>query len=103
MDHTCIFLGTLFTIAGCLFACGKGHIHFAAWKTMPREEKEKIDIVPLCRNIGNIIVLNGLLFLLKGVWSGFTDFWFTAAMLVWLMIAGCDIWYIEKSNRYRKK
>ena len=63
---------------------------------MPQEEKEKIKIVPLCRNIGEVIALNGIIFLMKGLWSGFADHWFVAAMIAWLMIAGFDVWYIEK-------
>ena len=51
MDFTCIFFGVLFTIAGFLFACGKGYTHLSAWKNMPQEEKDKIKIIPLCRNI----------------------------------------------------
>ena len=86
-----------------MFACGKGHIHLSAWKNMPQEEKEKIKIGPLCRNIGEVIALNGIIFLMKGLWSGFVDHWFVAAMIAWLIIAGFDIWYIEKSNRYRNK
>ena len=86
MDYTCIFFGVLFTIAGFVFACGKGHIHLSAWKNMPQEEKEKIKII-----------------LMKGLWSGFAGHWFVAAMIAWLMIAGFDVWYIGKSNRYRKK
>lgn len=41
MDFTCIFFGILFTIAGFVFACGKGHIHLSEWKNMPQEEKDK--------------------------------------------------------------
>ena len=52
MNFTCIFFGILFTITGFLFACGKGYIHLSAWKHMPQEEKDKIKIIPLCRNIG---------------------------------------------------
>lgn len=70
---------------------------------MPQEEKEKIKIVPLYRNIGEVIALNGIIFLMKGLWSGFADHWFVATMIAWLMIAAFDVWYIEKSNRYRKK
>ena len=40
MNVTCIFFGILFTIAGFLFACGKGHIHLSAWKEMPQEEAD---------------------------------------------------------------
>ena len=103
MDYTCTFFGVLFTIAGFVFACGKGYIHLSAWKNMPQEEKEKIKIVPLCRNIGEVIALNGIIFLMRGLWSGFAGHWFVAAMIAWLMIAGFDVWYIGKSNRYRKK
>ena len=85
-------------IAGFLFACGKGHIHLSAWKNMPQEEKEKIKIKPLCRNIGEVIALNGIIFLIKGLWSGFENHWFAAAMLVWLTVAGLDFWYITKSK-----
>ena len=42
MNVTCIFFGIIFTIAGFMFACGEGHIHFSSWKNMPQEEKEKI-------------------------------------------------------------
>lgn len=52
MDFTCIFFGMLFCAAGFVFACGKGHIYLSAWKNMPQAEKNKIKIVPLCRNIG---------------------------------------------------
>ena len=34
---------------------------------MPQEEKDKIKILPLCRNIGKIIVLSGIIFLMKGL------------------------------------
>ena len=98
MNVTCIFFGIIFTIAGFMFACGEGHIHFSSWKNMPQEEKEKIKIVPLCRNIGEVIALNGLIFLLKGLWPGFVT-----AMIAWFIVAGFDLWYIEKSDRYYKK
>lgn len=56
-----------------------------------------------CRNIGEIIALNGIIFLLKGLWAGFSDHWFVGAMVAWMIIAGFDVWHIEKSQRYRKK
>ena len=103
MDYTCIFFGVLFTIAGFVFACGNGQIHLSAWKNMPQVEKVNLNIVPLCRNIGEVIALNGIIFLMRGLWSGFAGHWFVTAMIAWLMIAGFDVWYIGKSNRYRKK
>ena len=103
MDFTCIFFGILFTIAGFWFACGKGHSHLSAWKNMSPEEKSKIKIVPLCRNVGEIIALNGIIFLMKGLWPGFSNHWFVGAMVAWLIVAGFDVWYIGKSKRYINK
>lgn len=103
MDFTCIFLGTLFIAAGILFALGKVHVHLAAWKHMSPREKDKIDIHPLCRNIGAVIALSGMVFLLKGLWSGFENRWFSVCMIVWLLGAGLDVWYITKSRRYYNK
>ena len=80
----------------------KEQIYKAVWKNMTQEEKEKIKIVPLCRNIGEVIALNGLIFLLKGLWPGFENHWFVTAMIAWFIVAGFDLWYIEKSNRYHE-
>ena len=100
MNYTCIFFGCLFIAMGVIFAFGKGHIHLKAWKNMPQKEKDKIDILPLCRNIGDVIMLNGILFLTKGMWSGFHDHWFVCAMVAWFIVAGLDVWYISKGHRY---
>ena len=70
---------------------------------MPQEEKEKIKIIPLCRNIGEVIMLNGIIFLIKGFWAGFSNHGFVGAMIAWLIVAGLDIWCIGKSDRYRNK
>lgn len=102
MDFICIFFGTLFTLAGFLFFFGKAHIYLSVWKNMPQEEKDKIKISPLCRNIGEVIILSGLIFLMKGLWADFSDHWFMGSMVVWLMVAGLDVWYMTKSERYKQ-
>ena len=102
MNLTCIFFGVLFCVVGIMFVSGKVHTHLTAWKTMPEEEKKKIKIIPLCRNIGEVVALSGVIFLLKGLWSGFSERWFVCAMIAWLVIAGLDVLYIGKSDRYRK-
>ena len=102
MNFTCIFFGFLFTFAGLWFAFGKGYLHLSLWKNMPQEEKDKLRIIPLCRNIGGIITLNGVIFLVKGFLPLFSNHWFVSAMIAWMILAGLDVWYIEKSNRYHR-
>lgn len=102
MDFISMFLGIVFTAFGIVFACGRGHIYLTAWKNMTREEKEKINIVPLCRNIGGVIALCGAIFIIKGVFNGFGGRPFTAVMILWLAAAGIDLWHISKSPIYRR-
>lgn len=96
MNLTCIFFGIVFICAGIWFALGKGHIHLTAWKNMPSEEKDKIKIGPLCKNIGLMISLCGVIFLL----GGFINSIFLPAMIAWLIIAGIDVYVISKSQIY---
>ncbi|MCD8381981.1 MAG: DUF3784 domain-containing protein [Clostridiales bacterium] len=103
MDYICLFLGVLFAVTGIVFAFGKAYNYLSAWKKMPEAEKEKIKIEPLCRNIGVMIVLNGIIFILKGVCAGFSDTVFTWAVIVWMILAGIDVFYISKSSRYKNQ
>ena len=96
-----IFFGILFIVGGLLFAAGKVHKRLSDWKQMPEDEKEKINIGPLCRNIGEVILLSGILFLMDGVWPDFQEHWFTGAMVAWLVVAGLDVWFISRSSRYK--
>ena len=100
MNITCAAFGLIFCIAGIIFGMGKGHIHLRAWKSMPEEERMKIKIVPLCRNIGMMIILCGVIFLLGGFWNAFKSNAFIWAMVFWMLAAGIDVYFIGKSNRY---
>lgn len=101
MDFTCLVFGLLFCTAGIVFAFGKGHIHLQAWKQMPPDEKAKIRILPLCRNIGGMIALCGVIFVSAGVWEQFQTSAFVWTMIAWMALAAADVYYIGKSSRYR--
>lgn len=102
MNGICIFFGVLFLVTGLVFACGKGHCHLRAWKQMPPDEKETIDILPLCRNIGGMIALSAIPFLIRGLFIENTSLLFVCLMGGWLILAGCDVHYINKHKRYQK-
>ena len=103
MDFVCLLFGVLFFAAGGLFYGGKGHIHLAVWKQMSNEEKERILIRPLCRNIGTMILLCAAIFLAGGVWTFFKHHLFVFAMIGWMIVSGLDVLYIGKSKRYQRK
>lgn len=101
MNFSCIVFGITFIAAGIIFAIGKWHIHLSAWKNMTEEEKSEINIIPLCRNIGAVIMLGGVIFLLKAFIPAFAGKLFIVFMILWLIGAGCDLAYITKSKRYQ--
>lgn len=100
MNITSLIFGILFLVFGALLACGKIHRKMNFWKQMPEKEKSRINIRLLCLNIGEVIMLDGLILVLKGVLPAFSSNWFVISIVAWIMIAGFDVWYITKSDKY---
>ena len=100
MNFTCIIFGIIFLITGILFAAGKLHNHITAWKNMPDDEKRRIKIIPLCKNIGSMISLSGVIFLVNGFWQGFSNHLFVIFMVAWRVLSGIDLFFIEKKRWY---
>ena len=103
MNYVSMAFGIVFIITGILFALGKVHKHIGAWKRMSTSEKDKIRIKELCRNLGEVIALSGIIFFLNGILPSSEINWFVIAMVAWLIIAGLDLFYIYKSKRFIKK
>lgn len=96
MNLTCLVFGILFIISGILFFFGKLHSRITAWQNMSEAEKVKIPIVKLCRNIGTMISLCGVIFLISGLVPYFKEYLFIWFMIGWLLISGLDVFLIEK-------
>ncbi len=101
MDLTCVAFGLIFIVAGFVFFIGKGHEHLSAWKQMPAAEKAKIHIKPLYRNVGFMIALCGVIFLISGLSAMFKQNFFIWAMIIWFVACGVDFFHIAKSPRYQ--
>lgn len=103
MKMTCVVLGLLFLIVGILFSTGRLLKYVHAWQEMSEEEKSRIHIERLYRNVGLMIASSGCIFFLNGISKNFSDHGFIVAMIIWLGIAVFDVIYIEKSSRYQIK
>ena len=102
MNATCIIFGLLFIAFGILFAMGKLHKIITPWNSLSQQEKDQIAIQPLCVNIGEVIALSGIILLMNGMIPNFKSHWFVISMIAWFFIAGFDLWYIEKSKKFKK-
>lgn len=103
MNITSILFGLVFFIVGIIFFVGKGHVNLSAWKSMSKDDKSQINIKPLCQNIGGMIMLCGVIFLVSGLWGRFQEKFFIWSMILWLIAAGTDVYFIGKSERYINK
>ena len=95
MNFTCLILGILFASAGVFFYSGRAVNHITAWK------KRNIRIGPLCRNVGTMIFISGIIFILSGLWKAFRGDVFLWSMIAWLILSGLDVYWIGKSGRYQ--
>ena len=102
MNVTCILFGLLFIGFGIMFAMGKLHEIITPWKSLSEQEKNEIAIQPLCMNIGEVIALSGIVLLINGIIPEFKSHWLVISMVAWFFIAGFDLWYIEKSKKFKR-
>lgn len=103
MTYVCVFLGILSIIGGIVFAFSKIYKKMPTWQKMSNDEKKKINAELLCRNVGTMISLNGIIFILRGFCTAFSEQIFTIAIVIWMVIAVLDVYYISKSKRYKNQ
>ncbi|MCD7708937.1 MAG: DUF3784 domain-containing protein, partial [Clostridiales bacterium] len=97
---TILVFGILFIAFGVAIALGKVHTHLKEWKATPQSERDKIAIKPLCRNVGGMISLCGVIFAVKGLFYGIPDRLFLLLMLLWIAAAFIDFWQMGKKGWY---
>ena len=100
-NYTCISFGVLFISFGLIFFLGLVHSRTDAWKAMTAAERASVKIGPLCRNIGSMIILCGAIFMVSGLSPAFKESGFVWAMIAWMILSCLDIYFINKSARYK--
>lgn len=86
--------------AGAVSAAGQGAYPSCRMKDMPASEKAGFRIRPLCRNIGGMIALCGIVFWTGGV-EAFRSGSFVRRMTACLALAGLDAGHIGKADAAR--
>lgn len=100
MNIPFLFLGIIFLGFGIYFYSGRALVHLSAWQAMDETERRHIRIIPLCQNVGMVIGASGLIFILGALWATFRQSAFIWCMILWLVAAGIDVYWIGKSGRY---
>ncbi len=102
-DILCLVLGVVIIVFGILTATGWLLPHLSSWKAIDAKEKEKIRVAPLCHNIGAMMGVAGVIFILYALITPYTQTAFTLTIGAWFVVAIVDIVYIAKSKRYRNE
>lgn len=102
LNFTVLVFGILFLAFGAATAMGLVHTHLKDWKAMSQEEKDKIDVAPLCHNIGAMIIFCGIIFTVKGIFYGLSNRLFLFFVLVWIALCAIDLMQMGKKGWYIK-
>ncbi len=95
-----VIVGVVVLCFGVLFLTGRALPLFRSWRQMPEQEKAGIRVDRLNRNLGAVIIICGLIFLICGVMPDVPGTTFSIAMVVWIALAIADAVFISKSKRY---
>lgn len=96
----CIVFGAAFLVLGILFYVGKAMFLIPGWTQMTKQEKVEIRIVPLCKNVGSLIALSGIILLCGAAFPGFMETGLRWAMIGWLVLCVLNLLFISRSGRY---
>jgi len=100
MITACILL---FFLLGIIFSLGKGHFLIAGFNTMPKEEKEKYDVVALCKFMGQMcfaLAFSMTFWLVGEIWT--IPFLFWIGLVLFITITIFMLIYMNTNKRFKK-
>ncbi len=100
MNITCIAFGGVLLIFGVLFFVTKLYRLFPFWKKMSFEERAKLNMKAISRNIGVMICVCALILLAAGLWEFFYTKVFIWAMILWFVAVVMDAILIATKKKY---
>lgn len=101
MVVACLVLSGIFFLVALAFFMQIAPNWIQQYRTMPEQEKRKIRIGPLSRNVGFIFLLASIIFAAAGISPYFKEVFFRWVMIGWMILTGFDVYFIGKSKRYK--
>ena len=101
MNLFCILLGIALIVVSYLFWIGKGVKYIRAWEETPIEEKNKVNIGKVGRNIACIFALGSVIFIITGFSPTFKEKAFVWSMIGYLILIGADVYHMGKFKCYK--
>lgn len=102
MNITCLIFAIIFSFITIMFLLDKGHVFIPHWKELSEEDKKKIPIHELSQNMAIVLGCCSFILIISSFFENFREHYFSFAMVLWLIGTGIDVYYIEKSKRFKK-
>ena len=103
MNITCLVFALVFLICSFIFFGDRGEMFIPNWNKLSEEEREEIPLHELSLNMGIVLSICAIILLASGLFENFREHYFAISMVLWLIGAGVDVYFIEKKNNKKKK
>ncbi|EJO5347424.1 DUF3784 domain-containing protein [Clostridium botulinum] len=97
------FVIALFVLLGIILSMGKGFFLIAGFNTMSKEEKEKYDVVSLCKFMGKVMFIIAfcvILFLLSDIYEIKAIFY--VGLILFFITVIFTLIYTSTGDRFKK-
>ncbi|WP_026674737.1 DUF3784 domain-containing protein [Alkalihalobacterium bogoriense] len=99
-----IIIMSIFLVLGVILSTGRGGFLIAGYNTMPKEEKENIDTVALCKFMGKMMFAFSFSLVLWIISEVYEIKWlFTLGLLTVFVLVIFTVVYVNTSQRFRKQ
>ena len=99
----CYIFSIVAFIIGVMLLTGRASFFIRGWRLTQKEEKENVNIKPLCINISIMFFLFSAILAVTGYSEAFREAWFKWAIIGWYALGMADLAFINKSKRYNNK
>lgn len=96
----CYMVSIALFIISIVFFSGKGAAYIKGYRIMPEEEKRRINIKALCKNLGAMLFLAAVIFGIAGCFEVFKTDFLKWAVAGWMALCFADIVFMNKSKQY---
>ncbi|UOE95750.1 DUF3784 domain-containing protein [Alkalihalobacillus sp. LMS39] len=99
-----IIIMFIFLVLGIILSTGRGGFLIAGYNTMPKEEKENIDTVALCKFMGKMMFAFSFSLVLWIISDIYEIRWlFTFGLLIVFILVIFTLVYVNTGHRFKKE
>lgn len=100
---TTAIIGLIILIVGAMLSVGKAEKIVEKFRKNKQEKQQKSKTREICLRAGELVMLDGLIFLMKGLFEGTENHMLLFAIIAWAIVACFDVLYVTVTTMKKKK